>query len=105
MVRQGPKLEREQLLLGRFVEIGTELFAISATCLRAEYLLRSDAKEPVNKAELLQLVDYFCRASRLRIAEKFRALRRNADHAGYKLAQHVLKTSQPASRNGNSSHA
>ena len=90
---------------GRFVDIGTELFAISATCLRAEYLLRSDAKETVNKAELLQLVDYFCRASRLRIAEKFRALRRNADHAGYKLAQHVLKTSQPASRNGNSSHA
>jgi hypothetical protein len=41
----------------------------------------------------------------LRLAEKFRALSRNADHAGYKLAQHVLKTSQSASRNGNGSHA
>jgi hypothetical protein len=105
MVRKGPKLEREQLLLGRFVEIGTELFAISATCLRAEHLLRSDAKEAANQAELLQLVDYFCRASRLRIAEKFRAIGRNADHAGYKLAQQVLKGDRPAARNGDSSHA
>jgi alkylation response protein AidB-like acyl-CoA dehydrogenase len=105
MVRQGPKLEREQLLLGRFVEIGTELFAISATCLRVEHLIRFETREAVDKAELLQLADYFCRASRLRLAEKFRALSRNADHAGYKLAQHVLKTSQSASRNGNGSHA
>jgi hypothetical protein len=35
MVKHGPKLEREQILLGRFVEIGAELFAITATCSRA----------------------------------------------------------------------
>lgn len=110
MARQGPKLEREQLLLGRFVEIGTELFAISAVCLRAEHLLRSDAKEVANKAELLQLLDYFCRAAQLRIAERFRAIKRNADHAGYKFAQQVMKGNPPAarnggSRNGNASHA
>src|SRR5207244_4263127 len=34
MLRHGPKLERKQLLLARFVEIGTELFAITAVCLR-----------------------------------------------------------------------
>src|SRR4051812_14644338 len=38
MVRFGPKLEREQVLLGRFVDIGAELFAITATCLRAQSL-------------------------------------------------------------------
>src|SRR5229473_1728856 len=32
MARFGPKLDREQLLLSRFVGIATELFAISATC-------------------------------------------------------------------------
>ena len=77
------------MLLGRFVDIGTELFAITATCLRAERLMQND-QAGTNKAELLQLADYFCRASRLRIAEKFRAVGRNADRASYRLAQQVL---------------
>src|SRR4029077_18961348 len=46
MLRHGPKLEREQLLLGRLVDIGTELFAITATCLRAEALAQSGDKDP-----------------------------------------------------------
>ncbi len=89
MLRHGPKLEREQILLGRFVDIGAELFAITATCLRAERLLQSDAGSAEN-ANLPHLVDYFCQASRLRIEEKFRGIRRNADRAGYRLAQGVL---------------
>jgi hypothetical protein len=93
MLRHGPRLEREQLLLGRFVDIGTELFATTATCLRVERLLQSDTTGS-NKAELLNLVDYFCRASRLRIEEKFRGVRRNADRAGYRLAQQVLAENQ-----------
>ena len=44
MLRHGPKLERQQVLLGRFVDIGTELFAITATCLRAEQLLREQSQ-------------------------------------------------------------
>src|SRR6266487_2325762 len=40
MARFGPKLDREQLLLSRFVGIATELFAISATCSSAQWLLR-----------------------------------------------------------------
>src|SRR3954464_13858432 len=39
MMRFGPKLDREQLLLSRFVGIATELFAISATCSYAQWLL------------------------------------------------------------------
>ena len=38
MARYGPKLEREQVLLGRFVDLGTEIFALSATCARAQQL-------------------------------------------------------------------
>lgn len=87
MLRSGPKLERQQLLLGRFVEIATELFAMTATCLRAEQLIKSD---PAEKDMLTPLVQYFCKASRLRIEERFRGLRQNADRAGYRLAQKVL---------------
>ncbi|HEV7928135.1 MAG TPA: 3-hydroxyacyl-CoA dehydrogenase NAD-binding domain-containing protein [Verrucomicrobiae bacterium] len=103
MLRHGPKLERQQLLLGRFVDIGTEIFAITATCLRAERLMQGEATG-VNKADLLHLVDYFCRASRLRIEEKFRGVRRNADQASYRLAQQVLKGNSSGARETGLSH-
>ena len=103
MVLNGPKLERQQLLLGRFVDIGTELFAITATCLRAERLIQGGATD-ANKAELLHLADYFCRASRLRIEEKFRGVRRNADRASYRLAQQVLSGNHPSTNGATSSH-
>ena len=89
MARYGPKLERQQLLLGRFGDIAAELFAITATCLRAEQLL-SSGTQTAEKSDLLQLADYFCRSSRFRIDEKFRESRRNADRLGYRLAQQVL---------------
>src|SRR5205807_7235601 len=89
MLRHGPKLEREQILLGRFVEIGAELFAITATCQRAHRQLQT-AKGGAARPDLLELVDYFCQASRLRIEEKFRAVKRNADRASYRVAQQVL---------------
>jgi alkylation response protein AidB-like acyl-CoA dehydrogenase len=94
MVRHGPKLERQQLLLGRFADIGSELFAIAATCLRAEALSQSGLSS-AQSPEPLDLADYFCQASRLRIEEKFRELRRNSDRAGYRLAQTLLTASRP----------
>jgi alkylation response protein AidB-like acyl-CoA dehydrogenase len=97
MVRNGPKLEREQLLLGRLVDIGTELFAITAVCLRVESLITSGSGK-VDDAALLNLGDYFCKASRLRIEEIFRGVGSNTDHAGYRLAQHELSQVPPRSR-------
>jgi alkylation response protein AidB-like acyl-CoA dehydrogenase len=82
MVRHGPKLEREQLLLGRFVDVAAELFAMAASCARASTL---------NNDEAIGLADYFCRTARLRVANLFRDLRHNEDHRGYKLAQQLLK--------------
>ncbi len=81
MARCGPKLEREQLLLGRFVDIAAELFAMTATCARA-VSLHDEAS--------VSLADYFCRNARLRIGELFRALHGNEDRRGYKLAQTLL---------------
>ena len=99
LLRYGPKLERQQLLLGRFVDIATELFAITAACLRAEQFLRSDAAE-TDKSELAALADYFCRSSRVRIEEQFHEIKRNADQAGYKLAQKVLEGKHAALESG-----
>src|SRR6185503_16412426 len=65
MAANGPKLEREQVLLGRFVEIGAELFAIVATCSRAAALSKNAPEN--ERAELLNLADYFSNSARLRI--------------------------------------
>ncbi|HXG48264.1 MAG TPA: acyl-CoA dehydrogenase family protein [Methylomirabilota bacterium] len=89
MVRFGPKLEREQVLLGRFVDIGADLFAIAATCARAEALLKSATVEEM--AETVALADYFCASARLRIRRNFDGLTHNTDRQAYKVAQHVLQ--------------
>jgi alkylation response protein AidB-like acyl-CoA dehydrogenase len=86
MVRFGPKLERQQVLLGRFVDIGAELFAITASCLRAQALIKANR----NAHEVREMADYFCNTARLRIAHLFRELHHNADARGYRLAQKVL---------------
>lgn len=86
MLRYGPKLEREQMLLGRLIDVGTELFAITVTCSRAQYLLKYGG----NRHEILALVDFFCKQSRLRITHSFRGVRTNNDHHGYRLARQIL---------------
>ncbi len=61
------KLELKQMLLGRLMEIGTELFAMSAVCSYANACVE---KNPNDKSRL-DLADYFCAISRRRIAENF----------------------------------
>jgi hypothetical protein len=85
-LRRGPKLEREQLLLGRFVDIGAELFAIAAMCVRAEQMLNGDHPKPEH---LTELVDFFCQSAQLRIEEKFHQIRTNVDRLSYKVSQHI----------------
>lgn len=89
MVKHGPKLEREQMLLGRFVAIGTELFAQTASATRAQALLDKGR----DRDEVLALVEHFCAESRLRIDRAFRGIRKNNDKVGYRLAQDVLEGS------------
>src|SRR6202171_2758940 len=86
MARFGPKLDREQLLLSRFVGIATELFAISATCSFAQSKI--DHGEPAD--EILSLANYFCRSARLRIDHHFAGTSKNADRRGYDLTQELL---------------
>ena len=96
MMRFGPKLDREQLLLSRFVGIATELFAMSATCAFAQSKI--DAGEPA--AEILSLAQYFCRSARMRIDHHFAGTSENADKAGYALTQELLAGKHDELRQG-----
>jgi alkylation response protein AidB-like acyl-CoA dehydrogenase len=86
MARFGPKLDREQLLLSRFVGIATELFAMSATCSFAQ----SKINQGENAAEVLSLANYFCRSARMRIDHHFAGTSTNVDKRGYDLTQELL---------------
>src|SRR6266403_5664986 len=96
MARYGPKLDREQLLLSRFVGIATELFAISATCSYAQWLLGQG--KPAD--EILSVADYFCRSARMRIDHHFAGTARNADKRGYNLVQDLLAGKHEMLRQG-----
>ena len=84
MLRYGPKLERRQLVLFRAVDIGAELFAMSATISRATYL---DGR---GQREALLLADAFCREARDRIDQLFRTLHNPTDEAVTEVARQVL---------------
>ncbi|HEX6617946.1 MAG TPA: acyl-CoA dehydrogenase family protein [Gemmatimonadales bacterium] len=87
MVRFGPKLEKRQAVLGRLVEIGAELLAITAACSRAHAMVRRD---PANRGPV-ELADLFSRQARRRIEERFAAVFDNDDTRTYAVAQEVLR--------------
>ncbi len=88
MMLHGPKLEKKQSQLGRYVDIGAELFAMSVTCARAQKLLDGGAQ---NEDELLSTVAFFCKDARSRIKRLFAETRTNADFEGYRLARGLLR--------------
>jgi len=86
MARHGPGLERRQAQLFRCVDIGAELFAMSAACARA----RRDAAGAPGRGGPVELADAFCRLSRRRVEALFRAIRSNDDAPVRALAGGVL---------------
>src|SRR5881409_209255 len=87
MIRFGPKLELRQSVLFRLVDIAAELFAMAATCSRAQRLYERDRAAGARAAKL---ADLFCRQARRRVRSKFNGLRRNEDVPTYKFAQEIL---------------
>ena len=87
MVRFGPKLELRQSVLFRLVDVAAELFAMAATCSRAQRLYERDRAAG---ARAVKLADLFCKQARRRVRSKFNGLRRNEDVPTYKLAQEIL---------------
>jgi alkylation response protein AidB-like acyl-CoA dehydrogenase len=92
MARHGPALEKRQLLLARIVDIGTELFAITATALYADALL----KRGDNRDDITSLIHTFTTQSRVRIDAAFKGASHNHDRAHYAFAQTLLDESRHA---------
>ncbi|MFF3502913.1 acyl-CoA dehydrogenase family protein [Streptomyces sp. NPDC003247] len=86
MSRWQGRMETKQGFLGRIVDIGAELFAMSAACVRAE-LLRSRGE---HGREAYQLADAFCRQARLRVDALFTRLWDNTDDLDRKVVEGVL---------------
>ena len=85
MVRFGPKLERRQMVLFRAVDIGAELFAMTAACVRA----RAESRSGNDRA--IALADLFCREARVRVDTLFDRFFGANDTAIYDVAQQVLR--------------
>ncbi|HWO68388.1 MAG TPA: acyl-CoA dehydrogenase, partial [Umezawaea sp.] len=80
MSRWQGRMERKQRFLGRVVDIGAELFAISATCVRAK-------ADGGNAAEL---ADAFAKQARVRVDELFDRLWTNTDDSDVVLTKKVM---------------
>ncbi|MFT4553244.1 MAG: alkylation response protein AidB-like acyl-CoA dehydrogenase [Chlamydiales bacterium] len=79
-------LEKKQLILGRLMEIGTDLFAITATCSYATKL----ANEKNGDKSVISLAEYFCTRTRRRINDRFKMLSDNDDKPSNELAKDIL---------------
>jgi hypothetical protein len=84
MVRLGPRLEKRQSVLFRLVDIGAELFAMSAAVSRATAM----ASEGTTNAP--DLADLFCRHARRRVDRLFDEVFGPDDTVTYKTAQRVV---------------
>ncbi|MEU4333738.1 acyl-CoA dehydrogenase family protein [Micromonospora lupini] len=83
MSRWQGKMERKQAFLGRVVDIGAELFAMSAVCVRA-------SAERDTRPENVELADLFCRQARVRVDALFAALWDNTDSVDTAAAKRIL---------------
>src|SRR4051812_6475363 len=87
MGRWQARLERKQAVLGRIVDIGAELFAISCAVV---YAMTLREERPGHADEATALADLFCRQARRRADALFAELFDNDDDLAYGVAQEVL---------------
>ncbi|HUC36975.1 MAG TPA: acyl-CoA dehydrogenase family protein [Acidimicrobiales bacterium] len=87
MSRWQGRLERKQGFLGRIVDIGAELYAMSAACVRAKMLVDEGGEQGQGA---LELADLFCRGARRRVEKHFHDLWHNDDQENYDDALKVL---------------
>src|SRR5262249_62268640 len=99
MARWQGKLERKQGFLGRIVDIGAELYAMSAACVRAQ-MDRADGAGTDRGAVAFELADLFCKQARQRAEEMFGQLWSNTDSADSAAARRGVAGPQPWAEGG-----
>ncbi len=87
MTRWQAALEKKQARLGRIVDIGAELFAISSAVVYANTIA---SEQPERGEQASELADLFCQQARRRVDELFTALWFNDDEDSYEVAMGVL---------------
>jgi alkylation response protein AidB-like acyl-CoA dehydrogenase len=88
MARWQAKLEQRQGFLGRVVDIGAELFAMSAACVRAESQRTADAAVG---QQAYEVAETFCQQAALRVETLFHALWDNTDGSDVELTRNLLE--------------
>ncbi len=88
MARWQAGTEDHGAFLGRIVDIGAELFAISATVVYTQTAMR---EHPERAAETTALAEAFCNQAQHRTERLFHELRSNADASNHPLALDVLR--------------
>jgi alkylation response protein AidB-like acyl-CoA dehydrogenase len=86
MIVHQAALEKKQAQLFRCVDIGAELFAMAATCVRAHRDARRHPADP----SFEELADLFCRGARRKIEHAFAAVHSNSDALSYQVARAIL---------------
>lgn len=94
MAKYRENLERKQMLLGRLIDIGTDLFAMAATC---SYAISLQGKTTESGSTIdgssLELADYFCALARRRIEDNLYNLSNNDDKHANAIAKKTIEKS------------
>ncbi len=96
MARWQGGMERKQAFLGRIVDIGADLWAMSAVVVRAKMIEEGSAGSAAFETDggdgaAEDLADLFCRQARRRVDQAFHDLWHNDDDEEYSAAMRVLE--------------
>ncbi len=90
MLFYGPTLEREQLVLGRLVDIGAALFVMATTISYAQSKIEDSASRNTDVDQTLQTVHYLGSLTKDKVTHLLKTVFTRSDHEGYKLARKIL---------------
>ncbi len=85
MAKYQKKLEKKQMLLGRLIDIGTDLFIMAAAC---SFAIKEEKR--IGNDSPVDLADYFCEVAKRRVEENFEAVEDNDDRHTNSIAKRVI---------------